>query len=73
MSATWSTSNTIDITLSNSGVTWYIETDIDGNTSFFYVNTIPIIGFRPTKGRTFISDSNISEMFVLGVRHETYS
>jgi len=58
---------------SDSNITWHFSRDVNGNIEYFYTELFPIIGFRPSKSKTFISENNTSEILIFGTRHEAHN
>jgi len=57
----------------DSDITWHTETDEYGQMEFFYTKPIPIIGFKPSKKESFISENNTSKLLLFGVKHGKHS
>jgi len=55
---------------SDPNVYWHYEENGRGNLSVWYEKPIHIIGFKPEKGKGFISKNNDSDLFIFGVKHE---
>jgi hypothetical protein len=53
---------------SDPNVDWHGGYDELGDLVVWYEKPIHIIGFRPEKGKKFISENNDSELFLIGIK-----